>query len=65
MYIRAERYVMIDSTLNCGPNYWNQDLFPAWASLSTFQYMPGLRMGAGAVRRLSMVTGGRAVLARA
>ena len=48
MHIRTDRYVLIDRTLNSGPNYWNQDLFPAWADFTTFQYMPGLRMGAGA-----------------
>jgi len=47
MNIRTDRYVILDSALNSPRNYWNQDLYPSWAALTTLQYLPGQRIGAG------------------
>ena len=47
MNIRTDRYLIFDSALNSGRNYWNQDLYPQWADLRTLQYFPGQRTGAG------------------
>ena len=47
MNIRTDRFVIFDSALNSGRNYWNQDLYPQWAELRMLQYFPGQRMGAG------------------
>ena len=45
MNIRTDRFVIFDSALNSGRNYWNQDLYPQWAELRMLQYFPGQRMG--------------------
>jgi len=47
MNIRTDRYVILDSALNSPKNYWSQDLYPSWAALTTLQYLPGQRTGAG------------------
>ena len=47
MNIRTDRYLILDSALNSGRNYWDQDLYPQWADLRLLGYSPAARPGEG------------------
>jgi mannose-6-phosphate isomerase-like protein (cupin superfamily) len=47
MLIRTSRYMIADSHLNSGVNYWSQDFYPEWVAISTLLYFPGQKAGGG------------------
>jgi mannose-6-phosphate isomerase-like protein (cupin superfamily) len=46
MRIAADRYAIMSHDEN-NPDYWTDDVYPSWAAMKLFRYMPGQRIGAG------------------